>query len=101
MIFRQVVIENFLCYHRISTFDFSSGLNIILGDNGEGKTKFIEAMDWLLNERDWDPILLASAKAISELQDGGEFKVGVQIVVEHLDETQGLKIICCSIEFPR
>jgi len=44
----KVTIENYLCYFGIKEFELSDGLNIFLGENGEGKTKFFEAIDWLL-----------------------------------------------------
>lgn len=83
MIFQYIIIENFLCYYKSQRFDFSPGLNIILGDNGEGKTKFFEALDWLLNERAGDTRVLVSEKAISELKDGASFKVSVELCAEH------------------
>ena len=49
MIIKKVVIENFLCYYDKKEFVFADGLNIILGENGEGKTKFYEALEWLFN----------------------------------------------------
>jgi len=33
--------------HRNSSFDFGSGANVLLGDNGEGKTNIIEAISYL------------------------------------------------------
>ena len=45
MIIKELIIENYLCYYGIKKFNLSKGLNIILGENGEGKTKFFEAID--------------------------------------------------------
>ena len=42
MIIRKIQIENYLCYYDNNNFELSKGLNIILGENGEGKTKFFE-----------------------------------------------------------
>lgn len=39
MIIEKVTIENYLCYYGVKEFDLSPGLNVILGENGEGKTK--------------------------------------------------------------
>ena len=50
MIIKKVKIENFLSYFDNKTFEFSNGLNIILGENGEGKTKFFDAVEWLLQD---------------------------------------------------
>jgi DNA sulfur modification protein DndD len=86
MIIKNVIIENFLCYFAIKEFEFSDGLNIILGDNGEGKTKFFEAIDWLFNGDDKNLDLLVSAKAISETELNDQFRVRVSIIVEQYDE---------------
>ena len=37
MIIRKIQIDNYLCYYDTNTFELSEGLNIILGENGEGK----------------------------------------------------------------
>ena len=62
MIIKKITIENYLCYYGVKEFELSDGLNIILGENGEGKTKLFEAIDWLLNGDDSNLELLVSAK---------------------------------------
>jgi DNA sulfur modification protein DndD len=47
MIIKELIIENYLCYYDQKKFEFSDGLNIVLGENGEGKTKFFDAVEWL------------------------------------------------------
>lgn len=86
MIIKKITIENFLCYHGIKEFELSSGLNIILGDNGEGKTKFFEALDWLFNGENRNLEQYVSAKAISDAQIKEQFKVRVSISVEQYEE---------------
>ena len=54
MIIKKVIIENYMCYYDIKTFEFTNGLNIILGDNAEGKTKFFDAIEWLFQENNTD-----------------------------------------------
>ena len=66
MIIKEVLIENYLCYYGIKKFSLSKGLNIILGENGEGKTKFFEALDWLLNGDNDNLDKLVSKKALAE-----------------------------------
>ena len=51
MIIREVTIENYLCYYGPKKFNLADGLNIILGENGEGKTKFFEAIEWLFDRK--------------------------------------------------
>lgn len=88
MIIQELVIENFLCYYDVKKFDLSKGLNIILGENGEGKTKCFEALDWLLNENANDLELLVSAKALDEATINANIKVRVSIMVEQYGETK-------------
>jgi len=88
MIIKKVTIENFLCYYGIKEFQFSKGLNIILGENGEGKTKFFDAIEWLLNTSNTsNESALISQKALSEASAGESFQVSVKLTCEHEDET--------------
>jgi DNA sulfur modification protein DndD len=88
MIIKKVTIENFLCYYGIKEFQFSKGLNIILGENGEGKTKFFDAIEWLLNTSyASNESALISQKALSEASVGESFQVSVKLTCEHEDET--------------
>lgn len=86
MIIRKIQIENYLCYYDINTFELSEGLNIILGENGEGKTKFFEAIDWLFNGDNKNLEVLVSAKKLDETEAGESFRVGVSLVVEQYGE---------------
>jgi DNA sulfur modification protein DndD len=86
MIINKIIIENYLCYYGIKEFELSSGLNIILGENGEGKTKFFEAIEWLLNGDSRNLELLVSAKTLSETQKNDTFFVRVAIHVEQYEE---------------
>lgn len=49
MIIKQVIIKNFRSYYGENVFDFSDGLTLIIGDNGDGKTTFFDALQWLFN----------------------------------------------------
>jgi DNA sulfur modification protein DndD len=85
MIIKKIQIENYLCYYSVNTFQFEDGLNIILGDNNEGKTKFFEAVEWLFNGGTIEPSNLISAKKLSEISIGDSFKVSVSMVVEQYE----------------
>lgn len=88
MIIKKVTIENFLCYYGIKDFEFSTGLNIILGENGEGKTKFFDAIEWLLNTTNSsNESALISQKALTEADSGETFQVSVKLTCVHEDET--------------
>ena len=82
MIIKKVQIENFLCYYSLKTFQFEDGLNIILGENNEGKTKFYEAVDWLFNGINNELENLVSAKKLQEIAPDDSFKVSVSMIVE-------------------
>ncbi|MFI5140794.1 MAG: AAA family ATPase [Bacteroidia bacterium] len=86
MIVKKISIQNYLCYYDVNDFDLSDGLNIILGENGEGKTKFFEALDWLFDGSDDKLDLLVSAKALEETPVGESFGVKVSIIVEQNGE---------------
>jgi DNA sulfur modification protein DndD len=88
MIIKKVIIENFLCYYDKKEFVFADGLNIILGENGEGKTKFYEALEWLFNGNVRNLKSLISAKKVYELQAEESFEVGVSILVEQKGNTK-------------
>lgn len=85
MIIKKIQIENYLCYFGLNTFQFEDGLNIVLGENNEGKTKFFEAVDWLFNGNSVDIINLISAKKINEISSGDSFKVSVSMNVEQYE----------------
>ena len=50
MIIRRIEIENFRSYYgNENVFEFGDGLTLIIGDNGDGKSTFFEALQWLLD----------------------------------------------------
>lgn len=48
--FQKLKIKNYQ-YHRQSVLDFSSGLNVIYGDNAQGKTCILRALNWVVNNK--------------------------------------------------
>jgi DNA sulfur modification protein DndD len=86
MIIRKIQIDNYLCYYDANTFELTEGLNIILGENGEGKTKFFEAVDWLFNGENRELKMLVSAKKLNETEIGDIFRVRVSMSVEQYGE---------------
>ncbi|WP_028910788.1 AAA family ATPase [Prevotella sp. AGR2160] len=50
MIFKKLNIKNFRSYYGENEFEFrEKGLTLIVGGNGDGKTTFFEALQWLFN----------------------------------------------------
>ncbi|MFD0792066.1 AAA family ATPase [Mucilaginibacter litoreus] len=88
MIIKEITLQNFLCYFGRKKFVLSDGLNIILGENGEGKTKFFEALDWLFSGDDKGLSQLISAKALHDAAIGETFTVSVILTAEQFDNTK-------------
>jgi DNA sulfur modification protein DndD len=82
MVIDSITLENYQVYYGRKTFEFKEGLNIVLGDNGEGKTAFIEAFEWLFSDQSIDLSLIVSAKKFSELEEGKSFQVSVSLVTK-------------------
>ena len=45
----KIIIKNFRSYYGENVFEFSPGLTLVIGDNGDGKTTFFEALEWLFD----------------------------------------------------
>ena len=57
MIIRRIEIENFRSYYgNENIFEFGDGLTLIIGDNGDGKSTFFEALQWLLDISSTDEV---------------------------------------------
>jgi DNA sulfur modification protein DndD len=96
MILKNVFLKNFMCYYGESTFEFSEGLNVIIGDNGYGKSKLFDAIYWVMYDECFDTSAdkfmptrhladsLLSDKSIAEAQDGETVECLVQL--EFFDE---------------
>jgi len=86
MIINRVTVTNYMCYYEENTFSFSKGLNIILGENGEGKTKLFEAIEWLFNGGKTDLNLFISAKKLHEMAVDEKAEVSVSLSAERYGE---------------
>lgn len=54
MIIESISLNNFQCYygsHEDNLFEFGDGLNLIVGNNGSGKSKLYDAFYWVLNDK--------------------------------------------------
>ena len=49
MIIKDIKIRNFRSYYGDNFLSLSKGLTLIIGDNGDGKTTFYEALEWLFD----------------------------------------------------
>ena len=88
MIIKEIRIKNFRSYYGDNNiFQFSNGLTLILGDNGDGKTTFFDALQWLLNTTiDKGNIDHMSEMCISKMEVGEQDEVSVSMLFEHNGE---------------
>ena len=54
MILTNIRLRNFLCYYGDNFIEFKTGLNVIIGDNGSGKSKFFDAIYWVMYDQCFD-----------------------------------------------
>lgn len=82
MILQSIELNNFMCYAGPNRFDFTEGINVIIGDNGYGKSKLFDAFYWAMYNECFDTSkkkfqstkmlkrLIVSDKVINEANDG-------------------------------
>jgi DNA sulfur modification protein DndD len=90
MIIKEITIENFRSYYGVNTIKFNDGLMIFIGDNGDGKTTFFEALEWLFDtsKQNLDSRLISEKKK-SELPEFETDTLRVSMTFDH----DGEKII--------
>lgn len=97
MIIKSITINNFRSYYGENIFEMSKGLTLIIGGNGDGKTTFFEALEWLLDTASENKDLsLISEMRKSELEDGEEDIMSVSMMFEHNGEKEVTKILTFS-----
>jgi DNA sulfur modification protein DndD len=55
MIIEKIDIENFMCYAGPNSMEFTEGINVIIGDNGYGKSKLYDAFYWVMYDQVFVP----------------------------------------------
>ena len=85
MIIKEIQIKNFRSYYgNNNKFKFSDGLTLILGDNGDGKTTFFDALQWLFNTTiDKGNIDHMSEMRKCKMEIGEQEEISVAMLFEH------------------
>lgn len=98
MIIKEIKIENFRSYYGENTIKFNDGLTLFIGDNGDGKTTFFEALEWLFNTstQNMDHHLV-SEKRITEMSEFESDVLLVSITFDH----EGEKFVEKSFSFKK
>lgn len=93
MIIQKIEIENFRSYYKLNTFELANGLNLIIGSNGDGKTTFYEALEWLFRTDGTHKMdtKFISKKRIDELFSNESDDVRVAMTYEHNGKTKILE----------
>lgn len=87
MIIKELIIKNFRSYYGESKFEFSDGLTLIIGDNGDGKSTFFEALKWLLDtSKENTSIDNVSEMRKSKMEVGDTDTLSVSMSFEHNGE---------------
>jgi DNA sulfur modification protein DndD len=98
MIIKEITLENFRSYYGKNTIKFNDGLMLFIGDNGDGKTTFFEALEWLFDTTKQNTdYRIISEKKISELPEFSNDTVKVSMTFEH----DGEKIVEKSFSFQK
>ena len=101
MIIKNISIENFRSYYGSNSMDVGEGLTLIIGANGDGKTTFFEALEWLFDTVDNKPkvdIKYISKKKIAELMPNESAVVKVSMTYE---SDRNEKIVEKSFKFTK
>ena len=85
MIIKSIEIQNFRSYYKENEFELINGLNLIIGANGDGKTTFYEALEWVFrtdgtNKMD---VKFISKKRTEDLFANESDRVRVAVKYEH------------------
>jgi DNA sulfur modification protein DndD len=88
MILQSIELNNFMCYAGPNRFDFTEGINIIIGDNGYGKSKLYDAFFWVMYNQCFDT-------SIKQFKYTNLLKR--QIISDKAIDESGEGIICTSV----
>lgn len=89
---KEISINNFGSFIGRNEIRFGPTLTLFIGDNGDGKTTFFDALKWVLDTTNSEPpIPRLSEKVGRELKDGDEAECSVGLVFVHKGNRFNLK----------
>jgi DNA sulfur modification protein DndD len=97
MIIKEITLENFRCYYGKNTIKFNDGLMLFIGGNGDGKTTFFEALEWLFDTTKQNIDIRLISEKILKLPEFSSDTVKVSMTFEH----DGEKIVEKSFSFQK
>lgn len=92
MIIEKIDIENFMCYAGTNSMEFTEGINVIIGDNGYGKSKLYDAFYWVM----YDQVFVPEKK---EFQNTKSVKSKIISDKAKAETKDGRVSACVSITF--
>ena len=85
----KIIIKNFRSYYGENCFELSDGLTLVIGDNGDGKTTFFEALEWLFDtSKDNKSESNISEMRKAEMGIGDSDEVSVTMTFDHRGEQE-------------
>lgn len=87
MIINKLTLNNFMCYYARKSFEFASGLNIILGHNGDGKSTIFRAFNWIFDQySNLELSDIFSKMKYSEILENENFDVYVECIISQYND---------------
>ncbi len=93
MIIERVELENFMCYTGKNLMTFIEGINVVIGDNGYGKSKLYDAFYWVM----YDQVFVPEKK---EFQSTKAIKSKIISDKAKFETKRWPCLSCCYIDLP-
>ena len=88
MIIEKIELENFMCYAGKNSMEFTEGINVIIGDNGYGKSKLYDAFYWVMydqvfvsEKKEFQNTKAVKSKIISDKAKANDGKISTSVSI--------------------
>lgn len=83
----SITLINYKSFYGQNTIDFTSGLNVVSGRIGTGKTSLFDAFSWVLleaipNPNERNDVSFINAKYVAENPNANELTAGIRLVIK-------------------